>query len=278
MKILRKEKKKFFIFLIAILSVGVISFFNNTQAMKYYQEVDFNTGLVTASTLNVRSGPSLGFKIVSKVHKNEYVRVFAKIDHWYVIQTDKDIIGAVYADYIKPIYPDLQETSGTDIEDEEMVEKTDVEVNVEENKIEDTEETATNNKEYTSELTEDEKQVLNLINDKRQEAGLDKLKIDDDLQNICRIKAKEMVEKDYFAHNSPEYGSPFEMIKSNGITYKVAGENIAGNSEISKAIDAWMNSENHRANIINRSYNYTGIGVVDSKKYGKIFVQMFIGR
>ena len=87
-----------------------------------------------------------------------------------------------------------------------------------------------------------------------------------------------MVQKDYFSHNSPQYGSPFDMIKSNGIVYKVAGENIAGNIENAKAIDAWMNSENHKANILNKSYNYTGIAVVSSPKYGKIYVQMFIGR
>lgn len=108
--------------------------------------------------------------------------------------------------------------------------------------------------------------------------GLEALSIDDDLQNICRIKAKEMVDKNYFSHSSPEYGSPFEMLKENGIIYKVAGENIAGNSENSKAVDAWMNSKNHKANIINKSYNYTGIAVVNSPKYGKIYVQMFIGR
>ena len=107
---------------------------------------------------------------------------------------------------------------------------------------------------------------------------MEELKIDDDLQNVCRIKAMEMVEKDYFSHTSPIYGTPFEMLKKEGIVYKVAGENIAGNIENEKAVEAWMSSENHKANILNNSYNYTGIAVVDSKKYGKIYVQMFIGK
>lgn len=39
-----------------------------------------------------------------------------------------------------------------------------------------------------------------------------------------------------------------------------------------------MNSVGHRANILNSNYNYTGVGVVSSSKYGKIYVQMFIGK
>ena len=104
------------------------------------------------------------------------------------------------------------------------------------------------------------------------------MQIDDELQNVVRIKAKDMVDNDYFAHESKEYGSPFDMMKNNQINYRVAGENIAGNSDNQKAVDAWMNSESHKSNILNNSYNYTGIAVVSSHKYGKIFVQMFIGK
>lgn len=104
------------------------------------------------------------------------------------------------------------------------------------------------------------------------------LKIDNELQKIARIKAQEMVDKNYFSHTSPTYGSPFDMMKSFGISYKSAGENIAGHSSNSGAVEAWMNSSGHRANILNSSFNYTGIGVVSSPKYGKIYVQMFIGK
>ena len=95
---------------------------------------------------------------------------------------------------------------------------------------------------------------------------------------MARIKAQDMVNNNYFSHTSPTYGSPFDMIKNFGISYKTAGENIAGNSSNSSAVNAWMNSEGHRANILNSSFNYTGIGVVSSAKYGKIYVQMFMGK
>lgn len=117
-----------------------------------------------------------------------------------------------------------------------------------------------------------------MINAKRVANGLSALKINDEVQNVARIKAQDMVDNSYFSHISPIYGSPFDMMKKFGISYKTAGENIAGNSSNSGAVNAWMNSEGHRANILNSSFNYTGIGVVKSPKYGKIYVQMFIGK
>ena len=65
------------------------------------------------------------------------------------------------------------------------------------------------------------------------------------------------------------------MIKNYGITYKAAGENIAGNSSNSGAVTAWMNSEGHRANILNASYNRIGVGYVAEGNY---WTQMFVGR
>lgn len=104
------------------------------------------------------------------------------------------------------------------------------------------------------------------------------LKIDSETQKVARIKAKDMVDNNYFSHTSPTYGSPFDMLKSFKVSYRSAGENIAGNSSNSSAVNAWMNSSGHKANILNNSFNYTGIGVVKSPTYGKIYVQMFIGR
>lgn len=282
MKIQMKDKQKFFIFFALVLSILFFSIFNKTFAMKHYQEVDFKTGLVTAKVLNVRQGPAFSYKVISKVYKDQYIRIFAKINNWYVIQTENDIIGVVHEDYIKPIYPksENQETTETSVNatNEVKPEKTEEVANL--NDVKETENlnVVVSQKENTSELVKEEQEILDLINQKREEAGLNKLKIDDDLQNVCRIKAEEMVEKEYFSHTSPKFGTPFEMLKKEGIEYKVAGENIAGNSDNEKAVEAWMNSENHKSNILNKAYNYTGVAVVDSKKYGKIYVQMFIGR
>jgi uncharacterized protein YkwD len=80
----------------------------------------------------------------------------------------------------------------------------------------------------------------------------------------------------YFSHTSPTYGTPFQMIKSFGITYRSAGENIArGQTTPQKVVDAWMNSSGHRANILNSSYTHIGVGYASSGHY---WTQMFIGK
>ena len=138
--------------------------------------------------------------------------------------------------------------------------------------------TVSTNNTTTSGLSADEQEVFNLINQQRTQNGLTALKIDNEVQNVARIKAQDMVNNNYFSHTSPTYGSPFDMLKSYKISYKTAGENIAGNSSNSAAVTAWMNSSGHKANILNSSFNYTGIGVVKGSQYGKIYVQMFIGK
>jgi uncharacterized YkwD family protein len=127
-------------------------------------------------------------------------------------------------------------------------------------------------------VSADETEVLNLINRQRANSGLQPLTIDAQVQNVARLKAKDMADNHYFDHNSPTYGSPFDMLKSFGVTYRTAGENIAANASNQGAVTSWMNSSGHRANILNSSYNYTGIGVASDRQYGKKFVQMFIGR
>ena len=117
-----------------------------------------------------------------------------------------------------------------------------------------------------------------MINAQRTKQGLPALKIDSETQRVARIKAQDMVDHNYFSHQSPTYGSPFDMLNSFKVSYKTAGENIAGNSSNSAAVTSWMNSSGHKANILNSNFNYTGIGVVKGSKYGKIYVQMFIGK
>lgn len=239
-----------------ILFITIISISTVSKAMSHYQTVGTTTGLVTASALNVRQGPGTNYKAVTMIYKNEYIRVFAKIGDWYVIQTNGDYIGMVSSKYVKLIYPKSNNSNN-------------------QNTNNTTNNTTTNN---GSSLTADEKEVFDLINAKRTAAGLSALKVDAELQNVARAKAEDMIKNNYFSHTSPTYGSPFDMMKSFGVSYKTAGENIAGNSSNTGAVNAWMNSEGHKANILNSSFNYTGVAVVKSSKYGKIFVQMFIGK
>lgn len=255
MKIMKFTKKKL-ILTLSLASAFILIFACTTSfGMQHYYKLDFSTGLVTASQLNVRSGPGTGYPVVATVNKNEYIRVFAGIGSWYIVQVDGDYVGAVSQKYVKPIYPTIGSSTNNNNNS-----------------------SGTTTPSTSTDLTADELETFNLINKQRINNGLSALKIDSEVQRVARIKAQDLVDNNYFDHNSPTYGTPFQMLKSFGISYKSAGENIAGNSSNSAAVTAWMNSSGHRANILNNSYNYTGIGVVSSPKYGKIYVQMFIGK
>lgn len=262
MKIINITKKQILITATLLMMIACMCITYSSQAMKHYYKVDFQTGLVTATALNVRQGPSTSYKVVTQVYKNEYIRVFAGIGDWYVVQTDKDYVGVVSSKYIKPIYPSGSGGSSNSGSGSSSGSSSG----------------STNQNTSNSTLSSDEQEVFNLINQQRTQNGLSALKIDDEVQNVARIKAGDMVNNNYFSHTSPTYGSPFDMLKSFGVSYKSAGENIAGNSSNSGAVNAWMNSQGHKANILSNSYNYTGIGVVSSPKYGKMYVQMFIGK
>lgn len=125
-------------------------------------------------------------------------------------------------------------------------------------------------------ITSDINIILNLINKARTENNLQVLTLDKTLTNISQLKAKDMVENNYFSHTSKKYGDPFTMMQSFGISYKKAGENIAGNPSIQNAVTSWLKSSTHKKNILLPSYNYVGIGTSKSATYGNIIVVMFI--
>lgn len=127
-------------------------------------------------------------------------------------------------------------------------------------------------------LTAQEQQMLNLVNGERAKHGLAPLKADLQLTKLARMKSQDMISHNYFSHNSPTYGSPFQMMQRYGVSYKTAGENIAGNGSVASAHQALMNSPGHRANILKSGFTHVGIGVVSGGRYGMMFTQMFVGR
>ena len=252
MKFLAINKKQLLTGIVILIFTIIIFNITTVFGMQHYYNVDFSTGIVTATVLNVRSGPGTKYKVVATIKKNEYIRVFAGVGDWYIVQVEGDYVGAVSKKYVKAIYPGSSPGGSSS--------------------------SGSSGSSQISTMTSDEKAVFELINKQRKANGLSELKVDSEVQRVAKIKAQDMVNSNYFSHNSPTYGSPFEMLQKFKVTYKTAGENIAGNSSNSDVVNAWMNSSGHKANILNSSFNYTGIGVVNSPKYGKVYVQMFIGK
>lgn len=137
----------------------------------------------------------------------------------------------------------------------------------------------------TDETTKSEQQessnqaeaVLQIVNAERSKQGLKPLQLDERLNQVATVKAKDMTDNRYFSHDSPTYGTPFEMLHSFGVEYRAAGENIAaGQKSAAEVMDSWMHSSGHRANILNANYTHIGIGYYANGSGAPYWVQMFV--
>lgn len=125
-------------------------------------------------------------------------------------------------------------------------------------------------------VTAFETEVVRLVNEERTARGLAPLTQNWELSRVARYKSQDMHDNGYFSHTSPVYGTPFQMIKSFGLSYRTAGENIArGQATPQAVVRAWMGSAGHRANILNASFREIGVGYVATGRY---WTQMFIGK
>ena len=219
-----------------------------TQGLVY---TDYSPFYVVTNTENVilRGGPSTSFRRITTLTIGEKLLVQGKIENFYLVVTDNNTVGMVRDDLV-----DFYDNTDTNI-------------------INDVNDTTNDLKPIP-----DEDYILEKINAIRIENGLPPLSIDSLLDSVANTKAKDMVENNYFSHNSPTYGTPFEMMQNAGVRYVNAGENIAGNNNIDAAIDSFLNSDAHKQNILSNAYNYIGIGIEPSNVYGYIIVLMFIGR
>ena len=244
--------KKIKICLLFILFIVLFSQITLAFSGNLVKDVEFEKGIVSAQKLNIRSGPSTNFKIVKTLEKLSLVDIIAKYNDWYIIQSEDGTIGSVHSKYIQnhETYLESQPTLS-----DEITVSSDGVIN------------------YSS--TDEELELINKINSLRASNNLPALEISAELQNTAKLKALDLLENDYFSHNSAQYGDPFQMLEAFHIPFNFAAENISGNSSIDGAIDAWKASENHLNNILNPNYKQTGIGIVPSPKYGKILVQLF---
>jgi len=122
-----------------------------------------------------------------------------------------------------------------------------------------------------------EQKVIDLVNQQRAYNGLPALKANWELCRVARYKSQDMIDKRYFSHQSPTYGSPFRMMESFGIRFSAAGENIAyGQRTPQEVMNSWMNSPGHRSNILNPTYNQIGVGVAKASNGTFYWTQMFI--
>lgn len=215
---------------------------NSIDTFEAYKKLDKFMAEVINNGTNLRGGPGTNYSIYSTLPLGVKVQVIGSINDWYLVITPNNTVGMIRQDLLKKS------------ENEE------------------------NNNDTSSTLPNTAETVLNLINEERKAQGITPLQIDDLLNITAQAKATDMVKNNYFSHDSPTYGSPFEMMQNAGITYRTAGENIAGNPSVENAVKSWLASESHKQNLLSNAYNYIGIGIEESPAYGYVIVAMFIGR
>lgn len=127
----------------------------------------------------------------------------------------------------------------------------------------------------SSNLTYEQK-VVELVNIERQKVGLPALTLDSAISNVARTKSKDMATNNYFAHQSPTYGSAGDMLTRFGIKWSAWGENIASGQRTPEAVvTAWMNSAGHRANILSANFSKIGVGYATNSNGTPYWTQMF---
>ena len=120
-----------------------------------------------------------------------------------------------------------------------------------------------------------EKQMLDLVNQERQAAGLQPLAPDPELTEVARRHSADMFARGYFAHDTPEGKTPFDRMNDAGVRFLTAGENLALAPTIPVAHTGLMNSPGHRANILRPQFGRVGIGVMDGGMRGLMVSQEF---
>lgn len=121
--------------------------------------------------------------------------------------------------------------------------------------------------------------LLTLVNKEREARGLSSLKMNDQLSTAAAGKADHMFANNYWAHFAPDGTSPWYFIKSAGYSYVYAGENLAkGFTSSTDAVEAWMNSPTHKANILSPQYEDMGFAIREGILQSEdtvLIVQMF---
>lgn len=251
------------------------------QTSSLFSKLDYSFATITEN-INVRSEPDANSAIVTSLKSGDKVKIVGKLGNWYVVNVpNTNKVGCISPEYAK-LYSAQPGT--TEPEPSKPIPAAPL-------KAAGTGTTAQARPAGnagggnaapaatgTGALSSQGSRILQLVNAERAKVGAKPLKSSTDLNKLATMKSQDMVEKNYFSHQSPTYGSPFDMLKTYGVSYMYAGENIATNRDADKVHQAWMNSEGHKKNILNPDFTEIGIGLYPKGNGSYAYTQLFIGK
>lgn len=288
--------KKILIVLCIVLSMFLVSCTEEKEPVEGVESSLSETGnvenvKVTANQADIYSECDSDSNVKQTTTKNSTLKVLNKVEDWYAVKLPDNSIGFLPENQAQPVVVEEEENAtpaptqtpntgqtnqpntntGTNNAPKNNTPGGGTAPNTNGNV-----DTAKDNN--TNSLSQAEQEMLDLVNKARAQDNLAPLSADIELTNVARIKSQDMIDNNYFSHNSPTYGSPFDMMKNFGIKYVKAGENIAGNASVQNAHEKLMNSPGHRKNIMSPDYTHIGIGIKEGGQYGNMFTQMFISK
>ncbi|MDF2591659.1 MAG: SCP-like extracellular [Clostridia bacterium] len=256
---------------------------SGNQTSSLFSTLDYSFATITEN-INIRSGPNAGTSVVANLKEGDQVKVIGKLNGWYVVNVpNTNKVGCISPNYAKlysaepastkptptkpiPTTPTSPRkptgTTGTTTTPAKPAGAP----------------TGTSTPTGTGTLSSQGSRILQLANAERAKVGAKPLKSNTDLNKLATMKSQDIVEKNYFSHQSPTYGSPFDMMKTYGVSYMYAGENLAIDQDADQAHNAWMNSEGHRKNLLNPDFTEVGIGLYPKGNGSYAYTQMFIGK
>jgi len=249
-----------------------------------YEVVDFSYITIDGNNQNVRTGAGTNYPSIGTVKSGQKIRALGKLDGWYVIKLpDSGKIGCIPSVNTKLYGTDTTTTNANMTTGTGTVTPTPTPGTTTGGGAgTDTTGAGTNKTGTTAAgtgtMSSDESRILQLVNAERAKNGAKALSSNGDCTKLARMKSQDMVNNNYFSHQSPTYGSPFDMLKANNVSYMYAGENIAMNQSADAAFKAWMNSEGHKKNILNPNFTDLGVGIAPKGNGSYIYTQLFIGK
>lgn len=233
---------------------------------------EYNAVLYVKKAVNVRTGPSTDYNKIGGLNKGDQIQITGIANTgWYQIQYN-DAIAYVASSYL------IDEASYQAMIAEEEAALAAQQAAEQQAAAEQAaaQQQAVEQAAQQQDQGDYKAQVVALMNQERAAAGVGGISQNASLDAVAQIRAQEIVQS--FSHTRPNGSSCFTVLDENGIAYMTAGENIAaGYGDPASVMNGWMNSEGHRANILNGSFGQVGIGYYTDPNsgYGTYWVQIF---
>jgi uncharacterized protein YkwD len=122
--------------------------------------------------------------------------------------------------------------------------------------------------------------VFEAVNEVRKKRQLQPLVWHSGAAEAARSHSRAMAERGFFSHIDPRSGDPAARLNKAGVRWRAIAENLFQQrgcpDSVQCAIDGWLNSPDHRRNLLNPGYTHTGVGITTNERGTSYYTQIFL--